>query len=169
MRPPVQNDRAGQRCLTAVDTVTIEPGEAVETPAIVIVGWPAKATVSVPDSGCVSGSIAWSKCVNDPSMGLPIFQYALRTGRRLPLNFVGVDGLIEPSKRQLPAAAEGKVVAQRQVVHGSRDQDGARSAPRAESRGELHARAEQVTALSHGSPAATPVRMAIASSGFSKL
>ena len=30
---------------TAVDTVTIELGEAVETPAIVIVRWPAKATV----------------------------------------------------------------------------------------------------------------------------
>jgi hypothetical protein len=31
--------------ITAVDTVTSELGEAVETPAIVIVRWPAKATV----------------------------------------------------------------------------------------------------------------------------
>ena len=31
--------------ITAVDTVTIELGEADETPAIVIVRWPAKATV----------------------------------------------------------------------------------------------------------------------------
>jgi len=35
--------------ITSVDTVTIEPGEAVETPAIVVFRWPAKATVSVPD------------------------------------------------------------------------------------------------------------------------
>src|SRR4029453_9279228 len=34
--------------ITAVDTVTIELGEAVETPAIVIVRWPAKATVFPP-------------------------------------------------------------------------------------------------------------------------
>jgi hypothetical protein len=32
--------------ITAVDTVTIELGEAVETPAIVIVRWLAKATLS---------------------------------------------------------------------------------------------------------------------------
>jgi hypothetical protein len=31
--------------ITAVDTVTIELGEADEAPAIVIVTWPAKATV----------------------------------------------------------------------------------------------------------------------------
>jgi hypothetical protein len=31
--------------ITAVDTVTMELGEADETPAIVIVRWPAKATV----------------------------------------------------------------------------------------------------------------------------
>jgi hypothetical protein len=34
--------------ITAVDTVTIELGEADETPAIVIVRWPAKATVFHP-------------------------------------------------------------------------------------------------------------------------
>jgi hypothetical protein len=34
--------------ITAVDTVTIELGEADETPAIVIVTWPAKATVFHP-------------------------------------------------------------------------------------------------------------------------
>ena len=34
--------------ITTVDTVTIELGEAVETPAIVIVRWPAKATVFHP-------------------------------------------------------------------------------------------------------------------------
>jgi hypothetical protein len=34
--------------ITAVDTVTIELGEADETPAIVIVRWPAKATVFQP-------------------------------------------------------------------------------------------------------------------------
>ena len=34
--------------ITAVDTVTSELGEAVETPAIVIVRWPAKATVFHP-------------------------------------------------------------------------------------------------------------------------
>src|SRR5215211_973235 len=39
--------------ITSVDTVTIEPGEAVETPAIVVVRWPAKATVSVPDRMCI--------------------------------------------------------------------------------------------------------------------
>ena len=34
--------------ITAVDTVTIELGEADDTPAIVIVRWPAKATVFRP-------------------------------------------------------------------------------------------------------------------------
>jgi hypothetical protein len=34
--------------ITAVDTVTSELGEADETPAIVIVRWPAKATVCPP-------------------------------------------------------------------------------------------------------------------------
>ena len=34
--------------ITAVDTVTIEPGGADETPAIIIVRWPAKATVFHP-------------------------------------------------------------------------------------------------------------------------
>jgi hypothetical protein len=34
--------------ITAVDTVTIELGDADETPAIVIVTWPAKATVVRP-------------------------------------------------------------------------------------------------------------------------
>ena len=59
----------------------------------------------------------WSR--SDVVEGLPIRDYAVvrfyrlvrETGSRLPLHFVGVDGLIESSKRQLPAAAEGELVA----------------------------------------------------------
>ena len=41
--------------ITAVDTVTIELGEAVETPTIVIVTWPAKATVFHPAVSVLRG------------------------------------------------------------------------------------------------------------------
>jgi hypothetical protein len=40
--------------ITAVDTLAIELGEAVETPAIVIVRWPAKATVFHPRRFCLA-------------------------------------------------------------------------------------------------------------------
>ena len=45
---PSEMTELASGAITAVDTVTIELGEAVETPAIVIVRWPAKATVFHP-------------------------------------------------------------------------------------------------------------------------
>jgi hypothetical protein len=46
--PHVQITELASGAITAVDTVTIELVEADETPVVVIVRWPAKATVSHP-------------------------------------------------------------------------------------------------------------------------